>query len=96
MKYACPHCVYGELEYSKTPGKLQTHGIVQDCPACDGTGQIPDAIIEGLKRYCQQHNIVLDVLVADLKNRTDHFYFWRNNMYHGVEFAGSNRGYIHT
>lgn len=82
--YKCPRCNGGEFVKS-TP-----------CPACDGTGNIPETIINSLKRYGRQHEVVLEELIGILKNGMDHFYFWRNGVYHGVEYKGENRGYIHT
>jgi hypothetical protein len=93
-KYPCPHCSNGS-EYSERYKSLIKGPLV--CKACDGTGEMPEVIVESLEKYCGQHEgVTMEWMIENLKNGIDHFYFWRHNMYHGVEFAGNNRGYIHT
>ena len=104
-KYDCPHCEfdhkYREVERGKVKAKgnpFNTNEVVdiKNCPACDGTGYLHQDIVESLEKYCKQHNIDIDDLIRLLKNGSDHFYFWQNNIYHGVEFVKEHRGYIHT
>ena len=107
-KYDCPHCQFdreyrslerGKIQLPITPySKTRVEGYpdVVDCPACDGLGYIHSDIMTSLDRYCMRHNVEIAEMVAILKNGSDHFYFWRNNMYHGVEFTKEHRGYIHT
>jgi hypothetical protein len=102
-KYICLHCDYDHIYSGVVRGKIQTNRsdgrsnpIYKDCPACDGAGYISDVIMDSLNRYCKQHTVSIDELMGLLKNSSDHFCFWINGMYHGVEFTGTNRGYIHT
>ena len=107
-KYDCLHCKFdreyrslerGKIQLPITPysdTKVKGFPDVIDCPACDGTGYLHQDIVDSLEKYCGNHNCSMEELIGLLKNGSDHFYFWRNNMYHGVEFTKEHRGYIHT
>jgi hypothetical protein len=96
-KYVCLKCDYDHTYNNLPRGQVSSRtGEAKVCEACDGEGFIPETIMKGIERYCGQQGIVLDEVMGQLKNGQDHFYFWRNGMYHGVEYRGEHRGYLHT
>jgi len=98
-KYHCPRCEF-DHDFHKAPlGKVRNQryneplataafGSVEkwiDCKACNGTGFIPDAVIEGIKRSFPN---VTEMTLSTLKWDMDHFYFIRLGLYCGVELDG--------
>ena len=99
MKIKCGKCSYYH-EYENAPiGKDITRPnwaersgkrVETDCNACNGTGNVPDVVINSIKkRYPEKAEKIL----SELKWGGDHYYFILDSLYVGCEVKD---GYLHT
>jgi hypothetical protein len=91
----CPRCsVYSGQGYPQ--GKVVRNPyakgapVFDDCPACDGTGYVPD-IVESEIRRCFPEKA--EDILKSLRWSSDHFSFMLCGIYVGVE---KEDGYIHS
>lgn len=93
---SCPKCLYHEHSYKAPLGKVVrnpyadlTRAVYDDCNACEGSGYVPDLIIEAIRntfpRSAQQ-------CITGLRWSGDHWSFNIHGMYVGVE----RDGYVHS
>lgn len=53
---------------------------------------LPKKVLDSLSRFAQRHDLCVHELKVEWDSMNGCYFFWRGNVYHGVELDG----YIHT
>lgn len=93
----CPRCAYDQQFYKSPPGKVVRNpaalGVWDDCQACNGTGSIPEVVLESIKNALPKQFAEIQADPKLLRWSGDHYSFMCGGMYVGVEVKD---GYLHT
>lgn len=73
--------------------QVPTVPVYDDCNACDGTGNIPQAVVDSVTRFGERTSPEkAQEYLSNLRWSSDHYSFMVGSMYVGVE----TDGYLHT
>ena len=98
----CPRCLQDERSFQAPPGKVVrnpysiTKGlgpttVYDECPACEGSGEIPAKVVEAVVNYARTPEKAKEY-ISNLRWSSDHFSFAAHGTYVGVE----RDGYLHS
>ena len=94
----CGKCSYDAEFHSAPKGKIvrnkyaKGEPVFDDCNACNGTGEVPEVVLNSVRRFSRGDDIKAELYLSDLRWSGDHYSFMCGNMYVGVEVDG----YLHT
>ena len=94
MNYECPKCKSSARtgHVIRNPYAQTGNPVYDKCPACDGAGFIPEAVVSSIKNFAQSPARA-DEIIKSLRWSTDHFSFlYLSGIYVGVE----RDGYMHS
>ena len=94
MNYECPRCASSPMtgHVIRNPYANTGSPVYDKCPACDGAGFIPEAVVSSITNFARTPTRA-DEILKNLRWSSDHFSFNMHGMYVGVE---KTDGYIHT
>jgi hypothetical protein len=93
----CPRCLYHEQSYKTPLGKIVrnphadlTKAVHDDCIACDGSGYIPELILDAVRSAFPKS---ADEIIPTIRWSMDHWSFiLGGGLYVGIE----RDGYVHS
>lgn len=96
----CPKCSYHQTTFQAPKGKVVRNpeairfgAVYDDCNACNGTGNIPEAVVASVVRFGERTSPEkAQEYLSQLRWSSDHYSFMCGGMYVGVE----TDGYLHT